>query len=281
MTVDVVRRSRRRASATIPAPEPEPTFIPAATIAIGEFDQTVFDCPSCSRPLALGARLCPGCRTRLVNGVALSKASVFIAAGLAIGLLVGGAGGLLLGLTRTSAATAGTGGPGPNATALPGAGATGSSRPGATNPVATPAATPNGIPPVTRSALVQVVGTNGRLATVAGDLRAILAANSFDASAVAQVLRSASADSVFGQQLAVRIAEWSESGALAAQLGSFYGAIHDTAVAGLDASVRNTAVYKVAAKDMLSLLDGLTAIDTAVRAAAASAGVELPATAIP
>ena len=47
----------------------EPSSRLPASIAIGEIDQTIFDCPSCSRPLALGDRRCPGCRTRLLHGV--------------------------------------------------------------------------------------------------------------------------------------------------------------------------------------------------------------------
>ncbi len=276
MTVDVARRSRRRASAAIPPPDPEPMYAPPPTIAIGEFDQTVFDCPSCSRPLALGARRCPGCRTRLVSGVVLRKASMFTAVGLSLGLLVGLGGGIIFGLTRPAAATAAAGAVG-GPSAAPIVSPTGSAGPGptaSTRPAATP---PSGISPVARSALVQVAGTNGRLAAAAGELRAILNANSFDASAVAQVLREVSADSVFGQQLAVRIAVWPESGTLGQKLDAFYGAIHATADEGLDASVRNTAVYKTAATDMVRLLGGLTAIDDAARAAATAAGVELPA----
>ena len=93
MTVDAARRTRRRASAK--SATPEPTIAPPASIAIGEFDQTIFECPSCARPLALGARRCPGCGTRLLAGVTLGKASGFMAAGLAAGLLLGAGGGFL------------------------------------------------------------------------------------------------------------------------------------------------------------------------------------------
>jgi hypothetical protein len=80
MTVNAARRPRRRS--VKPASEPVQTA-PVGSFAIGEINQTVFDCPTCSRPLALGTRRCPGCRTRLVLGVPMSKAMIFATAGLA------------------------------------------------------------------------------------------------------------------------------------------------------------------------------------------------------
>ena len=279
MTVDAARRTRRRASAK--GATPEPTIAPTAWIAIGEFDQTIFECPSCARPLALGARRCPGCGTRLIAGVTLGKASGFLAAGLAVGLLLGAGGGVLLsarlaaaGAPASAAASAapptgsnGTGSGtftrGPTATATP-------------SPTTTGSSGSAGIPLATRTALVQVVGMNDRLATADAALRAALAASTFDSSEVAQILRSLSADSVFRQQLADRIAAWPGSSAAGAQLATFYGSIHDTAANGLLASVQNRAAYRTAATAMTKLLDGLPAIETAVRAAAESAGVALP-----
>ena len=275
MTVDAARRTRRRASAKGAAPEP--TIAPTASISIGEFDQTIFQCPSCARPLALGARRCPGCGTRLIAGVTLGKASGFIAAGLAVGLLLGAGGGFLLS-ARQAAAVApasaaasaaplsgsnGAGSPAPTATATPG-------------PTATATSGTAGIPLATRTALVQVVGMNDRLATAEAGLRAALAAASFDSSEVAQILRSVSADSVFRQQIADRIAAWPGSSAVGAQLVTFYGSIHDTAANGLLASVQNRAAYRAAATAMIKLLNDLPAVDAAVRAAAESAGVDLP-----
>jgi hypothetical protein len=275
MTVDAARRTRRRASAKGAAPEP--TIAPTASISIGEFDQTIFQCPSCARPLALGARRCPGCGTRLIAGVTLGKASGFIAAGLAVGLLLGAGGGFLLS-ARQAAAVApasaaasaaplsgsnGAGSPAPTATATPG-------------PTATATSGTAGIPLATRTALVQVVGMNDRLATAEAGLRAALAAASFDSSEVAQILRSVSADSVFRQQIADRIAAWPGSSAAGAQLATFYGSIHDTAANGLLASVQNRAAYRAAATAMIKLLNDLPAVDAAVRAAAESAGVDLP-----
>jgi hypothetical protein len=277
MTVDAARRTRRRAPAKSDAPEP--TIAPPALIAIGEFDQTIFQCPSCARPLALGARRCPGCGTRMIAGVTLGKASGFIAAGVAVGMLLGAGGGFLVSarlavavtpasaaasappLTGSSASSTAT--PEPTATATPG-------------PTATASSGSAGIPLATRTALVQVIGMNDRLATAEAGLRAALAARSFDSSEVAQILRSVSADSVFRQQIADRIAAWPESSAVGTQLATFYGSIHDTAANGLLASVQNRAAYRAAATTMIKLLVNLPAVDTAVRAAAESAGVDLP-----
>ncbi len=283
MTVDVVRRARRRAPARDAAPEP--SIATTASIAIGEINQTVFDCPACARPLALGARRCPGCGTRLVNGVTLGKVSAFVAVGLAVGLLLGAGGGLVVGLNQAGAAPAA----GPSAIPAAGGGngngggaVVGSSSPAATaaaTATASAAPTPtttSGIPPVARSALVQVAATNGRLAIAAASLTDALAARAFDASAVAQTLRTVSADSVFGEQLADRVGMWSGSATLAGQLASFYGAIHDTAADGLVASVQNTAAYRSAATAMVKLLDGVPAVDAAVAAVAAAGGVDLP-----
>ena len=287
MTVDAAPRTRRRAprasavpkasSAQMSHSDAESTFASAASWAIGEIDQTVFDCPSCSRPLALGARRCPGCRTRLVNGVTFGKASTFIAAGLAVGLLVGAGGGVLFGLGRTAAAVPIVAAAGPStAPSALAAGSSAAATPGATASTG-PAATPDSaIPAVMRSALVQVVATNGRLAAAAAGLRAALAARELDASAVAQLLRGISADTVFGQQLADRLVVWSDAGAVGAQLRAFYGSLHDTAAEGLVASVRNVAAYRAAASEMAGLLDAMAAIDDAVRVAASAAFVDLP-----
>ena len=277
MTVDAARRTRRRASAKGAAPEP--TIAPAASLSIGELEQTIFECPSCSRPLALGARRCPGCGTRLIAGVTLGKASGFIAAGLAIGALLGAGGGFLVS-ARLAAAVA----PASAAASAPpltgsGASSTATPEPTATatpGPTATASVGSAGMPLATRTALVQVIGMNDRLATAEAGLRATLAARSFDSSEVAQILRSVSADSGFRQQIAERIAAWPESSAVGAQLATFYGSIHDTAANGLLASVQNRAAYRAAATTMIKVLDNLPAVDTAVREAAQSAGVELP-----
>ncbi len=279
MTVDAARRPRRRASAASAAHQP--TIAPPTSIAIGEIDQTIFECPSCSRPLALGARRCPGCGTRLLAGVTLGKASSFVAIGLAVGLLAGTGGGIVFGLShapaRAPAAVAND--PGGPATGSNGAAA----GPTATPPPATAAPTPTAspdtrsIPPLARSALIQSVATNDRLAAEEASLRTALAARAFDASAVAQILRGVSADSLYGQQLAGYVAAWSGAGSAATTLATFYSTTHELAANGLLASVRNASAYRTAATSMIKQLGELATIDAAMRSAAQSAGLELPA----
>lgn len=276
MTVNVVRRARRRASTAAPTSK----AAGASSFAIGELDQTVFDCPSCARPLALGARRCPGCRTRLLNGVSLGKASGFVTLGVALGLLLGAGGGFAFGLSQQGIA-----GPAAVATASASPGASPSASPSTTAASVPPPTRPatagsttdlGGITPLARSSLEQSIGLNDRLVAAEAGLRTALAAPTFDASAVAQILRTASADSVFGGQLAERLASWPGTTAVGAQLGTFYGSLHDIAGQGLVASVQNQAAYRAAAGSMVKALAEIPSIDVAVRAAANSAGVPLP-----
>jgi hypothetical protein len=131
------------------------------------------------------------------------------------------------------------------------------------------------MPASTRSALLQAIGLNDRLTGDGAGLRAALSTSSFDASTVAQILRSISADSLFGQQLAQRVSAWPGSSDVGAQLASFYGGIHEAAANGLLSSVQNQGAYRAAASQMIRLLEGAAAIDAAVRSAAGSAGVGL------
>ena len=269
-------------SASSYAPSPAAAAAPFASspaLAIGELDQTIFDCPACSRPLALGSRRCPGCKTRLVNGVVLTKASAFAAVGLALGLLAGAGGGFLVGSSNAAVAGAAVAAAGAGASAAP------STRSSAATATPTPAPTvaptvaaptpPADVPGWARSAFVQVLATNGRLTTAAADLRAALTAPVFDASAVAQTLRTISADSVFAQQLADRVASWPGAGPVGPQLVDYYARVHETAATGLLASVRNGTAYRDAATKMLALIDEARSIDDAVRATATAAGLDL------
>src|SRR6188508_3114404 len=99
MTVEVARRRTRKTTPKTATSEP-PIGAPIGAserISIGEIEPTVFSCPNCQRPLAIGARHCPGCRTHLVNGVQLGKASLFVTFGLIVGVALGGAlGGMAL-----------------------------------------------------------------------------------------------------------------------------------------------------------------------------------------
>lgn len=272
MTVNVARRTRRGDAAPGGADH-------AGSLAIGEIDQTVFDCPRCARPLALGTGRCPGCRTRLVNRIPATTAAAIASVGLVFGVLVGAGGGYLF--ARQAAGATGPAGSAVAATAGDPA-SSAQPAPTAATPSPTPAptataATDPGIPPATRAALTQAVATNARLAAGAAALETALRARVFDAPAVVRTLRAMSADSVYGEQLAARLASWSGSADAADDLSSLYETVHETAVEALDASVRNGAAYRAAARAMLDDLAGLPATDAALREIAAANGVSLAA----
>jgi hypothetical protein len=274
VTANVARRSRRRT----PAPPPEvvaPT--PTESLAIGEINQTVFECPKCARPLAIGVRRCPRCGTHLVLGVPLAKVSAFISLGLILGIAVGVT--ISFGLNIARAATVAPAvGAMPSLSTTPGG--------GGTVPTASPTTAPSpsptsDIPPMSRSALTQAIGVNGRLGAGADALRAALAAHDFDASSVAETLRSLAADSVFGQQLVPRLADWPGSAALSGSLGGLYDSVHQTATDWLVASVRDETAYREAAAAMLKVLKGLTAVDAEANALAGRIGLPVAPSAAP
>lgn len=278
MTVNVARRRSR--SRTAAAPE-------APSLPIGEINQTIFACPACARPLALGSHRCPGCGTRLVMGVQLRRASVFTAVGLFAGLLLG-AGGLFAAITIDRLVNAPEPGGQPAAAAavtpdqpagssLPGATATAKpSAPVATaSPLATAATTD--APALTRSALGQAVALNDRILESGEALSGALAAKRFDAFAVSQVLRTMSSDAVVGLGLTPHISAWHGGATAATDLTALYTSVKATAAEGLAASVRNEKAYRTAATRMVELLAGLDAVDAVVRDASAAAGLTLPA----
>jgi hypothetical protein len=260
---------------------------PMESIAIGEINQTVFDCPTCARPLALGARRCPGCGTHLVLGVPLAKASVLASLGLAVGIAVGGVIGFGVGLGRNAqaapaaavaAASSKAPSVGPSASAEASTSAPSPSPSQAPAPSADPT---GGMPAISRSALLQAIAVDGRLRTGGVALRTALAARPFDASTVAEILRSMSADSVFGQQLAGRLAAWPGSAPLAQDLDALYGNVHDSATEALVASVRDDAAYRAAATAMVKVLGPLPALDATADALAAQVGLDPSASSVP
>jgi hypothetical protein len=279
MTVDVARRRSRSKSKVIPPVDSRPPMA-AESFAIGEINQTVFSCPNCQRPLAMGAKHCPGCKTHLVRGVQLSKASVFVTMGLVVGLAIGGAAGgaalLANGLSRdaeiatqvAAALSAADVHPAPVASAAPIATA---------RPVVTaPPVAADGVPPLARSALVQAANVNAQLATAAPVLQSALAAKTFDTYTVFQVLRSVSGDAVTGLPLATHIGAWSGGADLAENMTAYYGQIQTVAKSGLDASIRNQAAYRTAAREMLQVLGGLAALDTQLHTVASDSGITIP-----
>jgi hypothetical protein len=274
MTVHVARRNRRRT----PELPPEPPL--TESIAIGEINQTVFDCPSCARPLVLGTRRCPSCGTRLILGVQTSKAAVLAGLGLAIGLLAGGTIGFTVGFSRVVAAAPAAAAVVPPSAApvVAGGGLAASAKPTAT---ASPTQSTSQVPPISRSALFQALSVNKRLGAGAVALQASLDARVFDASIVAQTLRSISGDSVFGQQLAGRLSAWSAAAPLGDDLTTFYDAVHQSAIEGLVASVRNEPAYRSAATEMIHVLAGLPALDAEAQTVAARIGLEIAPSATP
>src|SRR5882672_12243696 len=81
MTVDVGRRRAKAAAAGGTDRSDGPS---------GEIGQTIFGCPACGRPLAIGVRRCPSCSARLVMGVRAGRAAMFVTIGLIVGVAFGG-----------------------------------------------------------------------------------------------------------------------------------------------------------------------------------------------
>jgi hypothetical protein len=210
----------------------------------------------------------------LIHGVQVRRVSVFVGIGVVGGLVVGFAiHSLLMAL----------GGPGvsqdPAAIVSPSQAA--SEAPPATEaPQVTDAPAPTSastVPGIVRSALSQAATVDDRLAASAQDLKAALAAPTFDTIVASGILRSMSADAVSGLQLAPYIGGWSGGTAASEAMTTFYTLVQQTAAEGLSASIRNTAAYQGAATAMIDVLSGLQAVDDEVRAAAIDAGVDLPA----
>lgn len=266
MTVEALRRKpARRASGE-----------EAAVLPIGEHDAGIFDCPSCSRPLAVGTSRCPGCRTRLVAGVRATMAVAFV--------MVGGVAGLLVGAGGTAAIMAlsavGTDAGVPEAPAVVTPSVAPADPPVASAPAPTAAVDP-GIPSAVASVLRQTALLNQRLATESGALVAALAVPEPSAVDIARALRALAATAAFGDRLAAEVAAWDDGATVAAGLVEFYAAVGATAREGLDASVTNTRAYVDAGAAMLSVIARLRALDADTRALAATAGIELPALVLP
>jgi hypothetical protein len=271
MAVNGLRRVRRRA----PGSDPRSPGRSATSLAIGEINQTVFDCPVCSRPLAMGTHRCPACRTRLVNGVPLVKASMFAIVGLAAGLAIGvvSAGSLGIGGPGSSAGRGANGNPG--ASVAPGASTI------AVGATPTPLPVATEVPLISRTAIVQAVTVNGRLAASSRALATALARKPFDAAEVAQTLRTISAESVYATELAGIVSDWPGTSGIGTKLTDLYGTVHDSAAHALVASVRNQTAYRDAARAMVATLAGLVAVDAEIRAVAAARGITVPASLAP
>jgi hypothetical protein len=257
MTVEVARgRARRGKNA------------PVEQAAIGETDANIFNCPRCSRPLAVGNWRCAGCGLRMVAGVPLGRVLGFVAAGLVLGLVVGG--GLVFAVTTLTRPTSQPIAQSPT-TVLPSAAA---AVPSAAVPVAVPA-NPT-IPAAAASALRQSTTLNQRLLADADRLATALAFDRPSGAEIAPLLRALASTASFGDRLAPNVAQWPDGATVSESLAAFYAAVGRVAHEGLTASVQNDRAYVDAGKKMLVVLGQLTKLDAASRTLAASGQLELP-----
>jgi hypothetical protein len=262
MTIDAVRRKSNRMSRR---EHEQPDELP-----IGETDANIFECPVCTRPLAVGTRRCPGCSTRLLAGIRATRALGFIAVGVLIGALVGGTGvGVAAALlaapsaavmVQTDSVVTPSGAPVPSA-AVPAA------------PVVDPT-----VPAAALTALRQSALINQRLTADAVRLKAALAADPPTSVDIARALRALSATAAFGDRIAPDVAAWAAAGEVSSGFEAFYDAVGSTARDGLASSLQNRAAYVRAGRAMLAVMGRLPALDAAARDLATTAGVvDLPA----
>jgi hypothetical protein len=238
-------------------------------------DSGIMSCPSCARPLATGTRRCPGCGTHLIMGVQAKRASLFMVAGAAAGLMVGGSvTGLVVSSWRSAPAAVGHVGP----SASPAPGVTASAAPSAsasTGPDATAPSTIPTVPFAVASALRQSTQINASLTASIPLLKAELK-GTFDAEAVAATLRGIAASASQGKDLSPRLEAWPDGSVLIGQMSAFYNNVLVSATSGLSVTTSNAGAYKSAAQRMIKLLGSTTAFDATVRTAAAAAGVQIP-----
>ncbi|HET7728375.1 MAG TPA: hypothetical protein VFK54_13730 [Candidatus Limnocylindrales bacterium] len=238
---------------------------------IGDPDGAIFVCTSCARPVASGARSCPGCGARFLLDVPIRRAAALASMGLALGLVVGGGGvGLAAALGSAPAATAVTPSAAPDP--LP------SALPVATQPSSGGGST-SGVPPAAVAALRGTTTINTRIALLAQPLAAELAAEDLDVSAVARTLRRVALEVGAAETLVPSLRAWPTASLYAGDLDRFYESLATRVREGLGASVRNEEAYRVTATDVLALLGGLPALDAAAHQLAAEA--DLPPAATP
>jgi hypothetical protein len=254
MTVDAVRGRTRRGK-----------DVTTEQLAIGEADTNIFNCPRCSRPLAVGNSRCAGCGLRMVAGVPLIRVSGFVAFGLVLGLVLGG--GVVAAVTMLPRPAVRPVAQVPT-TVLPSVAPV---APSVAPPIVDPA-----IPASAVSALRQSTTLNQRLLADADRLATALRADRPSGAEIAPLLRGLASTASFGDRLAPAVAVWADAGAVSEGLTTFYAAVGRVAQEGLAASVLNSRAYVDAGKRMLAVLDQITGLDAASRALAATADVELP-----
>jgi hypothetical protein len=276
MTANLAPRRRSEAQTAIGGSE-------ASGMAIGEIGRTIFSCPNCSRPLAVGVRRCPACSSRLLLGVQLGRASTFVMVGLILGVAFGGGLGAVLSAVRlpahdaqiaeiaTSAALARAA-----QVQVPVSQAAVPSQAIGSTGGSTGAGTSTTIPGISASALSQALVLDTRLTNSSAAFGAALAVPKLNIEDVSQLLRNASADAAIGLQLAESMNAWPDGAAISSQLATFYASVQSTAAEGLGASIRDEAAYRNAATAMAELLAGLGTIDNQARHLASSNGIGVP-----
>ncbi len=92
-------------------------------------------------------------------------------------------------------------------------------------------------------------------------MAAALKASPFDPIDVARILRTISADSVYGAELTQVVGGWPPSNPIAEDLRTLYDSIHGVASDALIPSIQYVTPYRRAAAAMVALLAGVQPID--------------------
>lgn len=200
-------------------------------------------------------------------GVKLRRAGAILALGIVLGVLAGGgttAAAITLSLRDSKA----------------GAIVTASSPPASPTPRPTPSIqTEPTVLNGSQAAMSALSGTavvNGRISADAATLSSTLATRGASAIEIARVLRSLAADAALGIDLTDRLAPWPEAAPVMTDLARFYQALADSARNGLRLSFVDTAGYRTAGAETLTVLARLGEVDAASRALALTQDLELP-----
>ncbi len=256
-----------------PAREPDPPMM------IGDgIEGTLVSCPACGRPVADGLVRCGGCGTRLLMGVAASRALLFLTTGLVLGLLVGGLSvATVLDATRRPV-------PPPAAAIAPAASPNLRSSTAPATPGLTPTSMPSptlvapAVDPLAASALRQIASTNSQLAgwltVLQGQVRRY---RPVDTGAVSTTLRAISAAATSGSTVVPDLGGWPDAGPFQAEIGRLYSQVQAVAAGGLAAALSNQAAYWTAASQMTVLLRDLPSLRAESAALAQQGGIDLPA----
>lgn len=239
-------------------------------LPIGELDANIFNCPACARPLGAGASRCPGCGTRLIAGVQAPRAVGFIAAGLVVGLLVGG--GVMAGVSAFSAVETVADVTPPASTAPVASVAPATSA----GPVVDPGVASSALSALRQSALL-----NQRLSDDGIRLAEAVAVATPSSADLSRILRNLASSASFGDRIAPDLADWSQATGLSSDLVILYATIGETAREGLRNALSNDAAYVAAARQMIDLLGGLPALDSEARTLARTVDLEMPPATIP